>query len=217
MSSFLYFEEETQEVKIHGEAMSLLSVMDVYNSDKRPEGDKPYFNKVCKYIYHQYYNKHPLYENLSFIERKQKLIDNYFGGHNTAVNDLEKNVKVKEMVKDYQYYMYLFSERKYQTMLSKIDQLSEHLETIPLKRYTNVEHMVKVKVPGSDEEHEVMAKGKMEIDNSKEYFAAIEMIKKALDIEEEIRNRLKKEKMERDLSPKTMMDEGLFPDMKIVS
>lgn len=215
MSSFLYFEEETQDVKIHAEAMSLSSVKEVYNSDKRPEGEKPFFKKVCKYIYHQYYNKHPLYETLSFSERKQRMIDTYFEGNETIVNDMEKNPKIREMVKDYQYYMYLFSERKYQTMLSKIDQLSEHLETIPLKRITNVEHMVKVKVPGSDEEHEVMAKGKMEVDNSKEYFAAIEMIKKALDIEEEIRNRLKKEKMERDLNPKSMMDEGAFPDVKI--
>ena len=59
-------------------------------------------------------------------------------------------------------------------------------------------------------ERDVPIKTEIEIDNSKEYYAALEMISSIMELEDKIRNKMKREKADRDLNPKSMVDNGEF-------
>lgn len=211
--SFLYIEEGDDEVKIRQEAYRLPSVNDLNNCDKIPGGQKPFFKKALKYIYHQYYNEHPLFKNLSYKERRQRVLELIFNNHEDAFKDLERNKRVVAVVKDYLESIRLFSEKKYMYILDKIEELSTHIEGIPLKIKKKVEKTIAVKFPDSNGdmvERDVPIKTEIEIDNSKEYYAALEMVSSIMDLEDKIRNKMKREKADRDLNPKSMVDNGEF-------
>ena len=71
------FDEDTGEVEVVKEAMSIPEMHDLWLNDKL--GDKSFFKKATTYIYHMYCRDHSL-SNLPFAERKDYVVKSYFGG-----------------------------------------------------------------------------------------------------------------------------------------
>lgn len=215
--SFLYTDNSTGEVKIAQEAMVLPSVISLYNTDRIGGNDKPFFKKVIKFIYHQYYNEHPVFKNLSYKERRQRVLELHYNNHESVIKDIEHNVRVKAVIEDYLSCQRVFSEKKYMVILNKIEELSDHLDGISLVIKKNIEKVISVDVfdnEGNTLKRDIPIKTTIEVDNSKEYYAALEMIEKVMDIEERVRGKMVKEKADKELNPKSMIDEGKFVEMK---
>lgn len=211
--SFLYLEEGSEEVKIYQEAMSLPSIKELYNSDKRPgEIEKPFFKRCLKYIYHVYYNDHPVLKSLGPLERKQKVAEMYFEDARVNVSDFEKNAKVLEVIKDYNYYQDTVSGKSYRNILKKLDEIKDYIENIPLTKVITIkDHPVHVKVPGEDGklvEQEFFINTKVSIDNAKEVMDSMKIYESLLDTEERLMKRINQEQQESDISEKTMLESG---------
>jgi len=214
---FLYIDKDSEEVKIRPEAMALLSVKELYASDKRPgEIEKPFFKRCLKYIYHTYYNEHPVLKNTLPNERKTRVAEMYFSDDaRIDINGFEKNKKVLAVINDYLISQDTVSSKSYRTILKKIEEVIEHIGTIPLKKYQQIkdQRVTCMVAAGENDtliEKEFFITTEIEIDNIKEYTESLKTWDQLLDFEEKIKIKLQHEKQDIEISNKTMLELDSF-------
>lgn len=219
--SFLYIDKDTEEVMIRPEAIKLPSVKKLYSSDKRPgEVEKPFFKRCLKYIYHMYCNDHPVFKNLGPKERKIRVAETSFSDDTRIeIDNFEKNKKVMAVIEDYLYYQDTLSSKKYRDILRKIDEVSDHIGSIPLKKlHILKDHKVSCMVPAGEDgkmvEKEFSINTKIEVDNSKEYSDSLKLLDQLLEFEEKIKVKLAHEKREVEIHEESMLERNQFDKIK---
>ncbi len=93
----LTYNKDTDEVEIVKEALAIPAVKSLWNADKI--GDKSYFKRVIKWVYHMYSSNHIL-NNLPYKERKNIVLRSYFNGRMPA--NIENNKRVFDFIETYQ-------------------------------------------------------------------------------------------------------------------
>ena len=121
----LKYNERNEEVDIIPEALELPPVKDLYINDKI--GDKSFFRKACKWIYHMYYRDHVL-ANLPYQERKTTVINTYFNGH--MPTNIDGNRRVLAMSEMYVLLQKGIEERLAETIKEAISAQKEKITEI---------------------------------------------------------------------------------------
>lgn len=129
----LSYNEEKEEVVIVPEALDIPAVRDLYINDKI--GDKSYFKKVCKWVYHMYNRDHPL-SNLPYQERKILVLESYFNGR--MPTNIDGNRRVVAFIELYKMLQMGVEERLAETIKEAI--------SIEKERVANLDTKIKEKI-----------------------------------------------------------------------
>lgn len=133
-SDILIYNENTTDVDVNPEAMALPFIDDVWRNDKI--GDKSFFKKACKWIYHLYYKDHVL-SGLSFLERKTYVIDTYFNGR--MPTNIDGNKRILAFIDGYKLLQSGVDERLAETIKEAISIEKEKITKIKTTRKEKVE------------------------------------------------------------------------------
>lgn len=129
----LRYNEHTELVEIQPEALELPIVKELYLSDKI--GDKSFFKKACKWVYHVYYRDHSL-SNLPNKERKLIVIESYF--NRKMPTNIDGNKRVTAFIDFYNFLQKGIEERLAETIKEAIAMEKEKI--------TNLDTQIKEKV-----------------------------------------------------------------------
>lgn len=203
--SWLYFDDNINKVVIKPDALDIPEVKKVYKKDRQTK-EKPYFNKVIKYMWHCFSPDHSLSNHFP-QQRIQKVKDIHFEGQD--MSKVENDKDVKAMIEVYLDDSLTPSERFYEGIKGDMADLLAHIRTIPMYHSINSARIVKVEYPNEKGKMvEVDAKTKLPIklDNSKEKFDAISRADKIMELAEKLLARVKQEKR-KEKQKKAMFDQ----------
>lgn len=166
-------------VVVRDDFQNMKEVVDVYNSDKRPGGDKPWYNSVIDYLYLVYSPNSPFAE-MFLVERR----DEYVKMRGNAWEKFEQNPKVAALIKKYNsMYRTTFLKRSLATVRRDIEELHDRISKIPYE----IDHVenIRLRIPreqGSDEMIEYPYKIQYKIDNTKRKEQALQIFKGLYDL-----------------------------------
>ena len=124
----LRYNEIKDEVELNPEALQIPAVDDLWRNDKI--GDKSFFKKVCKWVYHMYYRDHVL-ANLPHQERKILVLDSYFNGK--MPTNIDGNKRVLAFIELYKMLQMGVEERLAETIKEAIALEKERVATLDTK------------------------------------------------------------------------------------
>lgn len=210
---FLYLDEENT-VRVKPTALEIPEVKILYSSDRRPDGNKPFFHKAIKFIFHAYSKElskgvqHP-FINLAEKERINEVKRIYFNDEN--INDIIENKKVIDVKNVFIKYSYSTLEKYYESVKNNIETWTNHISEIPLTIRKQIQQKVTVFTGEGEsrQEHEVYVKDYIYIDNSDEMIKATKNGSELIKIEEEIKKRVIKENAQKEISAEeSLLDTG---------
>jgi hypothetical protein len=194
---FIYLDDNTQEVKITADGMTLPEVKILYEKDNTPNKTK--FKNVLIYIYYTY-NKTGLFHNKLPEERRRITCNTYLNAVDPAC--FENNALVRSIIDKYIELNYTPTEQLYERLKIDIQDILKKIASIPFEKEIVMEISqdveVEVEVDGVviKKTIPVHKKIKVTVDNSKEKLEVIGRSKDLFTQEEFLKKRLAKEEME---------------------
>jgi len=191
--SFLTFDEKTNNINIAPEAKNLQAIQLLKSKDTTT--DKINFNNAMKFIYHSYKKDH-IFANLSINERKVKTSEMYLNNQDYKKFDSDENVR--DIVRIYIDLEYSQNEWAFQQLKNDIENIKANLNDIPLKKWVKFEQDIEVEIKcddcGKKTTKTITISKIIEQDNSKERMDAMKQILQLQDMEEKLRDVIKREK-----------------------
>ena len=206
---FLDIEEGKVFVKKGG--MSIPSLLDLYNSDKRP--GKSYFEKCITLMYHRNKRDHELC-NLGPIERLERIKKMYFPEYD--IKKITENNKYLNAEDDYICLEYTPSQRLYEGIKKTIEHWKIYMANIPMTKEMmyNGNHEVVIDSEDGPKKVIIPIKAKIQIDNTEEYLKAMKNAEDILEREEKMRKRIINESQKAKVSEgDSMLQSGDFNHM----
>lgn len=130
----LRYNEDKEEVEILPEAIEIPIVNTLWNSDKI--GDKSFFKRVIKWVYHMYCRDH-LLSNLPYAERKVIVLESYF--NSKMPSNIDDNKRVIAFIELYNFLQKGVEERLAETIKEAIALEKERVATLDTKIKEKVE------------------------------------------------------------------------------
>lgn len=171
-------------------AMELQAVKDLYNRDKTDS--KKFFNDCITYIY-WVYSKESICANKYPEDRKRFVIANFLPTR--KIEDFDSHKHVVAVIDLYNELNLTLSERFYEDLKRDMEEMLNHLRSIPWTRKKAIEKNVEVYIKG--EPFNTPVKVEIEHDNSEEKLACITRAEKIIDLEEKLKAKVYKEQKEK--------------------
>lgn len=201
-SDILYFDKESQEVKIKDDCMTFKEVYTLLRRDKSM--GKKYFYKCISYCYYMNHSDSPIVHQPYNIKKKNVLIINEgflsnFDDENTYYSNFEK-----WFIENH----FSALEIRYKKLIKDIDALIEHLTDIPLYKRMDVTVTVTTTecIEGEAVSVDKNVKVNEVVDNSKEKTTAITNIKALDDLREMLVKKIKVEYTQKGKGIRRMFD-----------
>lgn len=207
------FLEEDEELRIVVKkgGMKIPSLLDLYNTDKRP--GKSFFEKCITLMYHKNKRVHE-FQNLGPQERLQKVRMIFFPDYD--INKILNNPKYIIAEEDYILLEYTPTQRLYEGIKKSIEHWKLYMSNIPMQKeiiYNGI-HDVVVETDEGPKKLNLPIKAKILIDNSDEYIKALKNAEDMLEREEKMRKRMLTEELKQRVSSgDSMLQAGDFNGM----
>lgn len=207
------FLEEDEELRIVVKkgGMKIPSLLDLYNTDKRP--GKSFFEKCITLMYHKNKRVHE-FQNLGPQERLQKIRMIFFSDYD--INKILNNPKYIAAEEDYILLEYTPTQRLYEGIKKSIEHWKLYMSNIPMQKEImyNGNHEVVVETDEGTKKLNLPIKAKILIDNSDEYIKALKNAEDMLEREEKMRKRMLTEELKQRVSSgDSMLQAGDFNGM----
>ena len=202
-NDFLYFDKDSNRVKISSQAMLLDEVKILFRRDRK--AGKKFFEKCIHYCYYMNHKDSPFsHQPLKVKKTNVKTVNE---GMLSDFNSEDIFYKAFERVFVNNHYSRL--ELRYLKLFSDIDQLIEHMTDIPL--YKKIKAEVKVKttecVNGETVDVEKTVMVDQVVDNSQEKKQAISNIKSLEELREMLEKKLKTEYSRKNKASRRLFDQ----------
>lgn len=207
------FLEENEELRIVVKkgGMKIPSLLDLYNTDKRP--GKSFFEKCITLMYHKNKRVHE-FQNLGPQERLQKVRMIFFPDYD--INKILIHPKYIAAEEDYILLEYTPTQRLYEGIKKSIEHWKLYMSNIPMQKEIiyNGNHDVVVDTDDGPKKMNLPIKAKILIDNSDEYIKALKNAEDMLEREEKMRKRMLTEELKQRVSSgDSMLQAGDFSGM----
>lgn len=204
------FLEENEELRIVVKkgGMKIPSLLDLYNTDKRP--GKSFFEKCITLMYHKNKRVHE-FQNLGPQERLQKVRMIFFPDYD--INKILTHPKYIAAEEDYILLEYTPTQRLYEGIKKSIEHWKLYMSNIPMQKEVmyNGTHEVVVDTDDGPKKMNLPIKAKILIDNSDEYIKALKNAEDMLEREEKMRKRMLTEELKQRVSSgDSMLQAGDF-------
>lgn len=204
------FLEENEELRIVVKkgGMKIPSLLDLYNTDKRP--GKSFFEKCITLMYHKNKRVHE-FQNLGPQERLQKVRMIFFPDYD--INKILIHPKYIAAEEDYILLEYTPTQRLYEGIKKSIEHWKLYMSNIPMQKEIiyNGNHDVVVDTDDGPKKMNLPIKAKILIDNSDEYIKALKNAEDMLEREEKMRKRMLTEELKQRVSSgDSMLQAGDF-------
>lgn len=204
------FLEEDEELRIVVKkgGMKIPSLLDLYNTDKRP--GKSFFEKCITLMYHKNKRVHE-FQNLGPQERLQKVRMIFFPDYD--INKILIHPKYIAAEEDYILLEYTPTQRLYEGIKKSIEHWKLYMSNIPMQKEIiyNGNHDVVVDTDDGPKKMNLPIKAKILIDNSDEYIKALKNAEDMLEREEKMRKRMLTEELKQRVSSgDSMLQAGDF-------
>ena len=200
--------EEDGRIVVRKGGMNIPSLLDLYNTDKRP--GKSFFEKCITLMYHKNKRIHD-FQNLGPQERLQKVKMIYFPDYD--INKILSNQRYIDAEEDYILLEYTPTQRLYEGIKKSIEHWKLYMSNIPMQKeimYNGFQDVV-VDTDDGPKKMNLPIKAKILIDNSDEYIKALKNAEDMLEREEKMRKRmLTEEQKQRVSSGDSMLQAGDF-------
>ena len=200
--------EEDGRIVVRKGGMNIPSLLDLYNTDKRP--GKSFFEKCITLMYHKNKRIHD-FQNLGPQERLQTVKMIYFPDYD--INKILSNQRYIDAEEDYILLEYTPTQRLYEGIKKSIEHWKLYMSNIPMQKEImyNGFHDVVVDTDDGPKKMNLPIKAKILIDNSDEYIKALKNAEDMLEREEKMRKRmLTEEQKQRVSSGDSMLQAGDF-------
>lgn len=200
--------DEEDRVRVKKGGMKIPSLIDLYNTDKRP--GKTFFEKCITLMYHKNKRIHQ-FSNLGPKERLEKVKSVYFPDYD--ISKILENPKYIAAEEDYITLELTSTQRLYEGIKKSIEYWNTYMSKIPMTKEVmyNGMHDVTIDTDNGPKVVQMAIKTKIHIDNSEEYLKAMKNAEEMLEREEKIRKKvIYEEQKARVIGEDSMLQSGDF-------
>lgn len=193
--SFLRY--ENGKIEIEDDAMTIPEIKKLYAHDK------VFFGEAIIYLYWMY-KRGGIYKQKLPRQRQEIIKQNYLSRY--TPEEIEKNIFFKNLKKYYIEDQHTTAEIFYENLKRDMQDLLDHISSIPFKKKAILTSNVEVDLPGG-KKHTIFAQTEVEMDNSEEKAKAIGLADKLLIMDEKLASRIKNDESEKRIADsRTLFD-----------
>ncbi len=178
-------ELKDEEVRVIEEAEGLPQIKKLKT---RIMQNKKFFNDIIRYVFYLHSRKSP-FRDRPPEERRQKIMKTFFSTRNKR--DFENSKGYNEFLEWYLDFTKSYKEKMYENHLADIEQMGINMSKIPFTRKKKIIKTVKVK--HEKEWFDIDVDTEIEIDNTAEKLASLDLMTKLIEKEEFLKKKIEEE------------------------